>query len=484
MRLGSRLTFRHMTSVELVPENLDWSQLEATTLEGGYQVAELLSADDQSACFRIRVLGEYKRKVLANFYRTSDRDAEEQVNLWECAREIRHPGLSVPVAAGRVALSGGEVIYAVLDKSDERLSDVLQKRALESEEADEVLRNIGRALDELHGRGFVHGCVSPEEVLAFGDSIKLSAAGIRRIDSAPPLSVAPPKYVAPESTSENVTPASDVWCLGATVFEALTQKQYGPDKKDAAASLAGPWKRIVEKCVEPDPAQRARVADLDRLRAGEPVLEIAKIATPAALVMEPAADSTAAEQELRHVGRQRSIAPMTRSFRGSRSWVYAAAILVIVVLLLWAAKPKHTTAVVGPPAPQQRSSASAHRPASSWPTRTLAPDGTAAASARDAHPDARIADARKPAIGNPQNPAVWRVVLYAFSREEDAQKRAQAINQQHPGLDAGTFSPSGRNRLYLVVAGGRMTRDQAARLRQDAVRQGMPRDSYIQNYKQ
>jgi hypothetical protein len=29
-----------------------------------------------------------------------------------------------------------------------------------------------------------------------------------------------------------------------------------------------------------------------------------------------------------------------------------------------------------------------------------------------------------------------------------------------------------------------MTRDQAARLRQDAVRQGMPRDSYIQNYKQ
>jgi hypothetical protein len=75
-------------------------------------------------------------------------------------------------------------------------------------------------------------------------------------------------------------------------------------------------------------------------------------------------------------------------------------------------------------------------------------------------------------------------VLYTFSREDDAQNRAQAINQQHPGLNTQVFSPSGRTRLYLVVAGGRMTREQAARLRQDALRQGMPRDAYIQNYKQ
>jgi hypothetical protein len=78
---------------------------------------------------------------------------------------------------------------------------------------------------------------------------------------------------------------------------------------------------------------------------------------------------------------------------------------------------------------------------------------------------------------------VWRVVLYTFSREEDAQKRAQAINGKHPGLDAQTFSPS-NSHMYLVVAGGRMTRSDAARLRLKALREGMPRDSYIQNYKQ
>lgn len=471
-----------MTSVELAPDNLDWSQLGGVTLEGGYQVADLLLADSSTARFRIRVLGEYQRKACANFYRVSGSDAQEQLQIWERAKEFCHPGLSAPLAAGSVSLPGGELVYAVLDQADETLSGVLQKRALESEEADEILRNVARALDELHGRGFVHGCVSPDEVFAFGSSIKLSAAGIRRIESAPSLRVSSPKYVAPESTGENITPAADVWCLGATVFEVLTQRQYVSDQSDGFDSLAEPWKRIVQKCVEPDPAQRARITDLDRLREGEPVLKIAEVATPAALVAEPSADSTAIEQELSHVRRQRSIAPMERAFHGSRSWIYAAATLVLVALLLWAAKPKHKAAVVGPNLPPQ--TATARQTPSSWPTKTLAPDTTTAVARHNRPPEARTAGVRKTTAATPQNPAIWRVVLYTFSREEDAQKRAQSINQKHPGLGARTFSPSGENRLYLVVAGSPMTRDDAARLRQEAVRQGMPGDSYIQNYKQ
>jgi serine/threonine protein kinase len=470
-----------MTSVELAPGNLDWSQLEGITLEGGYQVAELLYADGSTARFRIRVLGEYQRKACAHFYHVSKPDAQEQLQLWERAREFRHPGLSAPLAAGRFSLPGREVVYAVLERADEALSGVLQKRALESEETDEILRTVAQALDELHGCGFVHGCVSPDEVFAFGSSIKLSAAGIRRIDSMPFLQVSPPKYVAPESTGENITPAADVWCLGATVFEALTQKRYVPGPGGDFDSLAEPWKRIVQKCVEPDTVQRARITDLDRLREGEPVLKIAEVATPGALVAEPAADSTAIEQELSHLRRQRSIAPMERAFHGSRSWIYAAATLVLVALLLWAARPKHKATVVGPSPPPQTAPVGQTR---SWPTKTVAPDTTTAVSRPNRPPEARTAEVRKTTVASAQNPAIWRVVLYTFSREEDAQKRAQTINQKHPGLGARTFSPSGKNRLYLVVAGGPTTRDEAARLRQEAVREGMPGDSYIQNYKE
>ncbi len=469
-----------MISTDSISGDFDWSSLEGTTLEGGYQVAEPLSSDDRTACFRIRVLGEYRRKAFANFYRGTGPVLQEQLDIWKRAREIQHSNLSMPLSVGRLPLQGAEVVYIVLDKPDEVLSGVLQKRELVNEEADEILRGVARALQELHARDLVHGTVSPDRVFAFGDSIKLSAESLRKANSAPPLAAVPAKYLAPESTGENVTRESDVWCMGATLFEALTQQHYGPDCHEKAGSLSEPWNRILPKCLEPDPAQRARISDLDNLRKAQPVREIAAtIATPAPLAPEPQAGSTAAEQELSSVAKRQSVTPVERAFHASRSWIYAAVALIAVVVLLWAARPKKPATVPGPNPPAHAATAS--HPASSWPTRTLAPE---TASRSDAHPDGRVA-APPRTVARPGDPAVWRVVLYTFSREDDAQKRAQAINQQHPGLNTQVFSPSGdRNHMYLVVAGGRMTRDQAARLRQEALRQGMPHDSYIQNYRQ
>jgi hypothetical protein len=469
-----------MISTDSTSGNFDWSSLEGTTLEGGYQVAEQLSSDDRTACFRIRVLGEYRRNAFANFYRATGPAAQEQLDIWKRAREIRHANLSVPLGAGRLPFQGSEVVYVVLDKPDEILSGVLQKRELVSEEADPILRGVARALQELHAHELVHGTVSPDQVFAFGDSIKLSTEGLRKLKSAPPLTSIPAKYLAPESSGENVTPEADVWCMAATLFEALTQKRCGPECRESTALLPEPWNRILPKCLEADPAQRARLSDLDRLRAGEPVRETAAtLPVPAPMAAEPQAGSTAAEQELSSVAKRQSVTPVERIFHASRSWIYAAVALVAVVVLLWAARPKHPAPAAGPNPPAQ--TATAKQPASSWPTRTLAPE---TASHNDAHPDARIAATPK-TLARSGDPAVWRVVLYTFSREEDAQKRAQAINQQHPGLNTQVFSPAGgRNHMYLVVAGGRMTRDQAARLRQEALREGMPHDSYIQNYKQ
>ena len=460
-----------MISTDFTSDNLDWSSLEGTTLEGGYQVGELLSADSRSALFQIRVLGEYGRHAVATFYRAAGSAAQEQLNLWTRARAIRHPNLSVPLGAGFKALDGSQVVYVVIDKPGEVLSGVLQKRELVPEEADEILRSVARALQELHGRDLVHGTISPDRVFAFGDSIKLSAEDLRKPNFAPPLTSVPAKYLAPESAGENITPEADVWCLGATLFEALTQKHYGPESAEAAAGLPEPWNRILPKCLEPDPAQRARLADIDGLRAGQPVREEPISAVPLIVESPAPAGSTAIEQELSSVAKRHSVTPVERTFHSSRSWIYAAVALVAIIVLLLIARPKH------PPAP----AAAVAQRASSWPTRTLSPD---TAPRHDTHPDARIAE-RKPAMaGRPADPAIWRVVLYAFSRQADAQEKAQTINKQHPDLNTSVFTPSSRNRMYLVVAGGPMTRDQAARLRQEALRQGMPHDSYIQNYKQ
>jgi hypothetical protein len=74
--------------------------------------------------------------------------------------------------------------------------------------------------------------------------------------------------------------------------------------------------------------------------------------------------------------------------------------------------------------------------------------------------------------------------LFTYAREADAEKKAHSVNEKHPQLDATVFKPSGAHSAYLVTVGGRMTREQATRLRQRVIGLGFPRDSYIQNYKQ
>jgi hypothetical protein len=73
------------------------------------------------------------------------------------------------------------------------------------------------------------------------------------------------------------------------------------------------------------------------------------------------------------------------------------------------------------------------------------------------------------------------VVSFTFNRQGDAEKRAKAINGEHPALQAEVFSPSG-GAPYLVVLGGAMSREQAEELRRKARSSGLPHDTYIQNY--
>jgi hypothetical protein len=79
-------------------------------------------------------------------------------------------------------------------------------------------------------------------------------------------------------------------------------------------------------------------------------------------------------------------------------------------------------------------------------------------------------------------PRVWRVVSFTFSAYAAAQKKAQQINEKWPSLHAEVFKPRSRHTVYLVALGGRMTREEALRVQRDARAQGLPRDTYVQNY--
>lgn len=128
------------------------------------------------------------------------------------AAELTHPRI-VPIH--RVAELDG-MAYLVMGRVDGGdLAQEIHAAPLTLDRTRSVIGQIGGALDRAHRAGLVHRGVEPASVLcAEGDDVYLTGFG------APEASVhgASPELIR----GETLTPASDVYSLGCTVFECLT----------------------------------------------------------------------------------------------------------------------------------------------------------------------------------------------------------------------------------------------------------------------
>ena len=408
------------------------------------------------ATFRARVLGDWSAQALLNFYCASGADGDEQLALWFSAKELQHQNLISPWAAGKLETDGASLVYVVVPGADETLADLLAERPVTIEEAHELLSSLRRGLAYLHGQGWVHGHLAPEQVLAVGDSIRASTELAYKINTAPAMDLAKPKYIAPEAGERNVTTAADVWCLGATLFEALTQKPYSPALFTEIAGLSAPFNEILDKCLDPNPQTRTRIE-----RIGARATSVRPSPVTEAIPPPPPIAATPKEEPppVARVALRNRIEE-TESNKSRKLWIYGAVLALIVLAVIWAVRSQKTSAPTATPTQQQ-----AH-------TRV-------AQSAQQAP----VASASIPKVEMPAAAgAVWRVVVFTYNRQTDAQKKAELVNKRHPDLGARVFTPRRDASPYLVTVGGRMTKEQAARLRQRVIRLGLPRDSYIQNY--
>ena len=427
-------------------------------LSGGYEAGEIIQTHAQMATFRARVLGDWSARALLNFYCATGADGDEQLALWFSAKELQHQNLISPWAAGKLETDGASLVYVVVPGADETLADLLAERPATIEEAHELLTSLRRGLAYLHGQGWVHGHLSPEQVLAVGDSIRTSTEVAYKINTAPAMNLAKPMYIAPEAGERNMTTTADVWCLGATLFEALTQKPYSPAFFGEIAGLPAPFNEILDKCLDPNPQTRTRIERIGARATSvrpSPVIEPIPQPAPVALAPKPEAPVVARVA-------LRSRMEEGESDNSRKVWIYGAVLVLILLAVLWAARSKKTSAPVATPAPQQ-----------ARPTVT------------QATPPAAVAPAPVHKVETPaQVDAVWRVVVFTYNHQADAQRKAQSVNKRHPDLGARVFTPRRDASPYLVTVGGRMTKEQAARLRLRVIRLGLPHDSYIQNYKE
>jgi hypothetical protein len=129
--------------------------------------------------------------------------------------------------------------------------------------------------------------------------------------------------------------------------------------------------------------------------------------------------------------------------------------------------------------PARGVSASAHPDGrSAWLTRTLPAGGGALPDARRQVPGSagQSGSVEQSSAAAPS----WRVVLYAYEHQSDAERRVELVNHNHPGLRAHLFV-AGNGGPYLVVTGDATSREHAQALRKKAVQLGVPR-AHVQEF--
>jgi TonB family protein len=271
-----------------------WKTWEGRVVGGKFPLRQWLGGSEHSAVFLTERPGQASQKVAIKLIAADPADAEGQLSRWRAAAQLSHPNLIRLYEIGRCQMNGTPLLYLVMEYAEEDLSQILPQRPLAPAEVTDLLPPLLDALSYLHGKGFVHGRIKPSNILAVGELLKLSSDQVGSAAEPGGKGRRRDVYDAPETAAGIVTPAGDLWSVGATLVEALTQKAPSEDEAAArgegsrgdgvAAAIPEPFRGIARECLRLDPKRRCSIADIKaRLQpAGRSVPAPAPVAAPPA----------------------------------------------------------------------------------------------------------------------------------------------------------------------------------------------------------
>ncbi len=242
----------------------DWKQWEGQVVEGKFRLERFLGGSERSAVF-LTTAAEVSGQPAAIKLLAVDA-GEAQLARWRQAASWSHPRLIRLYQMGRCQLGGQALLYLLMEYAPENLAQILPERPLTPAEVREMLPPILDALAFLHGKGLVHGHIKPANIMAIGDELRISSDGIGAAGEAAAAAPAD-AYDPPEAANAPKSPAADVWSLGVTVVEALTQQKPARDPRLPGAlavpkSLPAPFREIARQCLVLDPRRRCTLADI------------------------------------------------------------------------------------------------------------------------------------------------------------------------------------------------------------------------------
>jgi TonB family protein len=243
------------------------AQWVGQVVDGKYPLGELIGATDHSAVFATEARQPGVRKAAIKLISAEAVEAQGQLGRWRQAASLSHPNLLQIFDLGRGELENTPMLYIVMECADENLASVIAKRPIAAEEARDIVGPLVEALGYIHGKGFVHGHIKPANIMALDEHLKISSDGLCRIGDSKGSLGKPSPYDSPEAAGGRISPAGDVWSLGMTLSEALTQRLpvwERTNQGDPAppSTMPAEFLDIARHCLRRDPQLRWSVADI------------------------------------------------------------------------------------------------------------------------------------------------------------------------------------------------------------------------------
>src|SRR5882762_327395 len=201
-----------------------WKQFEGQIVDDEFPLEQLLASSEHSGVFLTQHGDSQPQKAAIKLIHAEPATAELLLSRWRLATLLSHPNLLRLLDFGRCCLGDANFLYVVTEFAEEDLSQILPQRALTPAEARAMLEPVLDVLVYLHGKGLIHGHLKPSNILASNDQLKLSSDTLASIAEPRAPIARPSPYNAPEAATSGLSTASDVWSLGMTLVEALTQR--------------------------------------------------------------------------------------------------------------------------------------------------------------------------------------------------------------------------------------------------------------------
>jgi eukaryotic-like serine/threonine-protein kinase len=268
-----------------------WKRWEGHQIDDRFLLQQFIAATNHSAIFLTRLSDSDARQVAIKFISDDPPADDRQLAVWNQIAQLSHPNLIRLFHAGRCRIAAMNLLYVVMECAEENLAQILPERPLTPDETRDMLNPVVDVLVYLHANSLAHTHIKPSNLLAIGDQVKLSSDTIFPFMQLREVHREPDVYDAPEAAASPAKPsnsASDIWSLGVTIAETLTQSAPALPFDNSAEppvpdSLPQPFLDLVRHALLRDPGRRWTAPKIAACLNG--------IAQPCTVVTKPASIS-------------------------------------------------------------------------------------------------------------------------------------------------------------------------------------------------